>query len=73
MKTARLYPQVKSSTGQENELTSYTENRRFEEFEESIIEDSFGTVMSQIKYLARGTKFATVEARFESVEKAKEL
>lgn len=47
--------------------------KKFEQLEESTIEKCFESVLDLIKYLTRCTRFATVEASFNLVEKVKEL
>lgn len=44
-----------------------------EQFEESTIEKYLGPILNQIKYLAQGTSFATVVARFETAEELRKF
>lgn len=41
-------------------------NKKLEQLKESNIKTCLGPVIKQIKYLARGTRFVTIKARFES-------
>lgn len=53
--------------------TYNVEKKQLHQFEENTIENGLGQLLPQIKFLTRGGKYASLDARFEIPEKAKEL